>query len=138
MHGELRRGESGAPRSPADVNEQKLASMIEGTWIMVDAVLGDRELSAETIGAGELVLVDGTYTFQDDRGTYAVDSTTHPKSMTITGIEGPNRGKVFLAVYELRGDELRICYDLEGAERPAEFATQPDSRQFLATYRRKS
>ena len=35
--------------------------------------------------------------------------------MTITGTEGPNRGKTFPAIYELKDDTLRICDDLSGA-----------------------
>ena len=34
--------------------------------------------------------------------------------MDITGTNGPNKGKTFLVIYELKGDELRVCYDLSG------------------------
>ena len=53
-----------------------------------------------------------------DRGTYTIDAGTRPKSMTIAGTEGPNHGKTFPAIYELKGDTLRICYDLARAKRP--------------------
>ena len=45
--------------------------------------------------------------------------------MTITGTEGPNHGRTFPAIYELKGDTLRICYDLSGAKRPTEFKSIP-------------
>src|SRR4051794_40819519 len=34
--------------------------------------------------------------------------------MDITGTSGPNKGKTILAIYEQKGDTLRICYDLSG------------------------
>jgi uncharacterized protein (TIGR03067 family) len=72
-----------------------------------------------------------------DKGTYTLDSTSKPKSMTITGTEGPNQGKTFPAIYELKGDTLRICYDLSGAKRPSEFKSIAGTRLYLVTYNRK-
>jgi uncharacterized protein (TIGR03067 family) len=66
-----------------------------------------------------------------------VDSTTKPGSMSVTGTEGPNRGKTFPAIYELTGDTLRICYDLSGAKRPAEFKTVTGTQLYLVTYHRR-
>ena len=57
--------------------------------------------------------------------------------MTITGTEGPNQGKTFPAIYELKGDTLRICYDLSGAKRPTEFKSIAGTRLYLVTYNRK-
>ncbi len=59
-----------------------------------------------------------------------------PKTMDIKGTKGPNKGKTFLTIYELKGDELKVCYDLSGKARPTEFATKPDTQLFLVTYRR--
>ena len=72
-----------------------------------------------------------------DRGTYTLDSASEPKGMSITGTEGPNRGKTFPAIYELDGDTLRICYDLSGAKRPAEFKSVAGTKLYLVTYGRK-
>ena len=57
--------------------------------------------------------------------------------MDITGTEGPNKGKTFLAVYELDGDTLRICYDLSGKSRPTEFKTTEGTQLFLVSYKRE-
>ena len=57
--------------------------------------------------------------------------------MDIKGTEGPNKGKTFLAIYELKDDKLTICYDLSGEARPTEFKTKPDTKLFLVTYERK-
>jgi uncharacterized protein (TIGR03067 family) len=56
--------------------------------------------------------------------------------MDITSTEGANKGKTFLAIYELNGDNLRICYNLTGKVRPTEFKTQKGEPLFMATYKR--
>ena len=71
-----------------------------------------------------------------DEGTVKRDPSKSPKTMDITGTNGPNKGKTFLVIYELKGEELRVCYDLSGKSRPTEFATKPDTMLFLVTYRR--
>jgi uncharacterized protein (TIGR03067 family) len=57
--------------------------------------------------------------------------------MDITGTEGPNKGKTMLAIYELEGDSMKVCYDMSGKERPTEFKTKPGTAQFLAKYKRE-
>jgi len=88
-----------------------------------------------------LRLDDGKYEVfvgdRPDKGTYTLDSTSKPKGMTITGTEGPNQGKTFPAIYELKGDTLRICYDLSGAKRPTEFKSVVGTKLYLVTYNRK-
>jgi uncharacterized protein (TIGR03067 family) len=54
-----------------------------------------------------------------------------PKS--ITGTERPNQGRTFPALYELKGDTLRICYDLTGAKRPTEFRSVAGTNLYLVT-----
>jgi uncharacterized protein (TIGR03067 family) len=71
-----------------------------------------------------------------DLGTLKLNPSTSPKEMDITGTDGPNKGKRFLAIYRQDEDTLQICYDLSGANRPTEFTTQSGTQQFLVTYLR--
>jgi uncharacterized protein (TIGR03067 family) len=57
--------------------------------------------------------------------------------MTIVGTKGPNTGKTFPCIYEIKGDTFRICYDLSGAKRPTEFKTVTGTKLYLVTYNRK-
>ena len=60
-----------------------------------------------------------------------------PKGMDIIGIEGPNQGKTFPAIYEFSGNILMICYDLEGKKKPDAFKSTLGSQTFLAIYKRE-
>lgn len=116
------------------------AKAIQGTWTPVKAELAGRPWSDEVLKTITLKLRNGQYDVsvagQLDRGTYAIDTSTTPKSLTITGTDGPNKGKTFLAIYELQGDTFRVCYDLSGKQRPTEFKTIAETELYLVTYNR--
>jgi uncharacterized protein (TIGR03067 family) len=117
------------------------AKAVQGNWKPAKAELAGQPMTDAVLKSISLKLDNGKYEVfvggVPDRGTYTLDSTTKPKSMTITGTEGPNRGKTFPAIYELKGDTLRICYDLSGAKRPTEFKSIAGTRLYLVTYSRQ-
>jgi uncharacterized protein (TIGR03067 family) len=114
---------------------------LQGNWVPVKAELGGKPMPDAVLKTISLKLDEGTYEVfvgdKPDRGTYTVDATTSPGSMTITGTDGPNQGKTFPAIYELKGDTLRICYELSGKKQPAEFKSLPATKLYLVTYQRK-
>ena len=123
-----------AANPPAD------AKAVQGSWTPVKADLGGQPMTEAVLKSISLKLDNGKYEVSvagaPDKGTYTLDSTSKPKGMTITGTEGPNNGKTFPAIYELKGDTLRICYDLSGAKRPTEFKSPAGTRLYLVTYNR--
>jgi uncharacterized protein (TIGR03067 family) len=122
--------------SPADD-----AKAIQGTWKPAGAELAGHRLSDRLTARITLTLSDGAYTVtvgdSTDKGTYKIDPSTHPRSITLTGTEGPHQGKTFAAIYELDGDILRICYDLTGQQAPKDFKTEPNTKLYLVTYMRE-
>jgi uncharacterized protein (TIGR03067 family) len=114
---------------------------LEGTWLPATAELGGKMFPDEIRKTMKLVLKDDKYTVtvgkQIDQGTVKVNPAAKPKEMDITGTDGPNKGKIFLAIYEQDGDTLRICYDLSGKGRPTEFKTKEGTQLFLVTYKRE-
>jgi uncharacterized protein (TIGR03067 family) len=117
------------------------AKAVQGSWKPVKAELAGQPMPDAVLKSISLKLDNGKYEVfvgeHPDRGTYTLDSATQPKGMTITGTEGPNQGKTFPAIYELKGDTLRVCYDLSGAKRPTEFKTSAGTKLYLVTYNRK-
>jgi len=114
---------------------------MEGTWLPTSAKLGDMDFPDEVRKTIKLVIKEGEYTVtvgeQKDHGTVKFDSSAKIKTMDVVGTEGPNKGKTILAIYELDGDTLTICYDLSGKNRPSKFETQPKTQLFLVTYKRQ-
>ena len=117
------------------------AKAVQGSWKPVKAELAGQPMPDAVLKSISLKLDKGKYEVfvgeHPDRGTYTIDSNTKPKSMSVTGTEGPNIGKTFPAIYELKDDTLRVCYDLSGKKRPTEFATKPGTKLYLVNYKRK-
>src|ERR1041385_6943024 len=114
---------------------------IQGTWLPVKAELRGVVMKDEALKKIEwLKLNDGNYEVKAeslDKGTYEINSGAKPKTIDVTGTEGPNLGRKMPAIYELNGDTLVICYGLGGSPRPTEFKSAPGTKNFLVTYKRK-
>ena len=126
------------PFSPGDAESD--AQKLEGTWKPQSAEMAGAQYPQKVLDTMTLVLKGETYLVdvggQKDEGKCKHDSAKSPKTLDITGTNGPNEGKTFLAIYELKGDELKVCYDLSGDSRPTEFATKAGTQLFLVNYRR--
>jgi uncharacterized protein (TIGR03067 family) len=122
-------------------SDKEEAKMLEGTWALVTADVGGTPFPEEIRKTTKLVLKGDKYVVtvgkMADEGTIKLDPNKKPKTMDITGTEGPNKGKTFLCIYELKDDMLTICYDLSGKDRPTEFKTKKDPKLSLATYKRE-
>ena len=122
-------------------DEKNDVSALKGTWLPVSAEMSGQKVPDEVLKLIQLTIDNEKYTVIDgkatDKGKIIYDSSGKLKTMDITGEDGPNKGKTFLAIYELSGDSLTICYDLEGKERPAEFKSKEKTKLFFVTYKRK-
>jgi uncharacterized protein (TIGR03067 family) len=117
------------------------AKKMDGTWKPVTAELDGKPFSEEVLKTMKLVVADGKYTVtvgeQADEGTVKLDPAKKPCEMDIVGTKGPNKDKTIQAVYELKDDTLRVCYDLTGKARPKEFKTKGGTQLFLVEYKRE-
>lgn len=112
-------------------------SALTGRWEMIKAELAGENAPDMLALRVVLELTAVTYAVSfagqvADRGTYVLEGT----NLTLTGTDGPNRGRTIPCILQQRGDLLRVCYGLDGTP-PTEFRTQPGVQHYLATYRRK-
>lgn len=114
---------------------------LEGTWIPTSGELGGQKLPDEALKVIKLVLKGDQYTVtvgdRLDKGTCKLMPAAKPKAMDITGTDGPNQGKTYPAIYERKGNTMKLCYNLGGSERPKEFKSPAGTQIFLVTYERK-
>ena len=124
-------------------NEQ---DKLEGTWVAVSREVNGKQASAEEIEASKAKLEfkgDKSTIRVDDKvvseATFKLDPTKKPKAFDLTVTKGQNEGKKSLAIYELEGDTLKVCWTLFAVERarPTEFATKADSGLLLIVYKRE-
>ena len=115
---------------------------LQGTWLPSAAELATQKMSEEMLKTMRLTIKGDQYEVQvgkqTDRGTVKFDPAQKPKTMDIMGTEGPNKGRKLLAIYEINGDTLRVCYALAGDKRPTAFTSRGGTTPlFLVTYKRQ-
>ncbi len=114
---------------------------MEGTWKVESAAAGGKEIESGDLKEIVVTIKGDQYgvRFKDkqDAGTLKLDEMQKPKTMDATDTEGDDVGKVVKAIYELSGDTLRVCYAIEGGERPTELVSREGSPWLLLTYQRE-
>ncbi len=98
--------------------DEKQPASANGAWVPSSAEMAGAPFPDEVRKSIKLVIKDDKYEVtvggQPDKGTVKFDAAAKPATIDITGVEGPNKGKTILAIYELKGDTMKVCYDLSG------------------------
>jgi uncharacterized protein (TIGR03067 family) len=107
---------------------------LEGRWILIAAEAEGKQQALD--GFNVKVLVITTDTMRPEWGKesmkYTVNTSTSPKQ--INTYEG---GRNQEGIYEVNGDELRICMADRGTARPTDFTTRVGEKRVLMIFRRQ-
>src|SRR5713101_8087445 len=118
-----------------DKAAKKELKKLEGTWALVSGEQNGKELSKEALKGAKLVIVGNKHTVNlgDETivGTHSLDPSTKPKS-----IDADNVGKKHLGIYEIKGDEFKVCFAEPGKYRPKEFTAKEGSGNFVHVWKR--
>ncbi|MBC7368433.1 MAG: hypothetical protein H7343_16750 [Undibacterium sp.] len=114
---------------------------LHGTWKMIRAELAGEPAHPLLVDNTTVELTLDRYTVRydgeiADRGRYTFTLGELHHHLMLHGVEGPNAGRAIPAIFQRKGELLRICYGLDGSA-PAAFASPPGSQLYLVTYRRK-
>ena len=131
----VRAEEKGDKREAA----KKEWKLLNGTWEVTRLVVDGKEQPAPK--GATLTLKDGKYTVRQGgkvvgEGASKVDPTASPKSLDLTPGGGPTKGKTVPAIYEVKGETLRLCFAPPGKPRPKALESRKGSGHTLDTYKR--
>jgi uncharacterized protein (TIGR03067 family) len=133
-----------AADQPARASGESKTFSADGNWKPIAAILGGARLPDEALKGVTLKIAGANYEVsvmgekESDKGTRTVDTNTTPKRLTIKSTEGPNRGKTFFAIYEMKdANSMRVCYDLSGTDFPSGFKSPKGTQFYLVGYRRQ-
>lgn len=128
-------------KSAREEASRKELQKFQGTWSIESQELDGKPAKAEEIktrtffcGADVFVVRKGTEMLQ--LGIQKLDPSKSPKTINATISKGLYQGETMLGIYEIDGDNLKVCFDIEGQNRPSEFKTSAKEGRFLATYKR--
>jgi uncharacterized protein (TIGR03067 family) len=132
---------SAALASGADDKKDNAANeelrKFEGTWALVSLEIDGKPAERPF---DKVVIKDDKATFSlGDKVivevTFSVDPTKNPKTMDATTTSGPDKGKKTFCIYELDGDNLKVCMP-EGEQRPKELSAKEGSKCSLFVWKR--
>src|SRR5262249_52914972 len=104
------------------------AAKLLGQWKYVSGEKGGEKVEAENLKQVVTITKD-TWTLKDDDSKfvmkYELDAKKDPVAIKFTMTESPfGAGAKTNGIIELKGDELRVCYNADGKDAPKKFATK--------------
>jgi len=111
---------------------------LQGTWNVTALEMDGHEVAAP----GSACIVIAGSRFQSlgmgavYEGTVELSTRKKPKHFDLLFTEGPEAGNRSLGIYELKGDDWKLCLTVTGTTRPSQFATSPGSGHAFETLRR--
>jgi uncharacterized protein (TIGR03067 family) len=125
-----------------DVGKSDIAKF-QGNWQLVSLERDGKKSPADEVNKIKLTIQGNRFVLKKDsvvvsEGTFKLDAAKKPKEIEETLTAGPNKGKVFLAIYEVDDREQRICFAAPGKDRPKEFSSSPGSGQVFQVWRKET
>ncbi len=120
------------------------AQKLQGSWQAVEIEANGEKSPEEQ--AKELKIVfkgDEVWTVKPEgespKNKFKLDSAKKPRTIDVTPLDGPNKGKLMAGIYELKKGRLTLCVNIfseDTAKRPAEFKTKEKDGFVLVTLER--
>lgn len=116
---------------------------LAGTWRVVSFERDGKKLPPEALEKLRSIYTpDGKAKVLSDGKTIVevtlkLDPAKTPKQSDSYYSEGELKGKTVFAIYEISGDDLKVCYSFPGKPRPTEFSSKEGSGQVNIAYKRE-
>lgn len=100
----------------------------QGNWTLISAERDGKKTPEQEAKKLSLTIQGNQFILRKDsvvisEGTMTLDPNKKPKELDETITAGPNKGKVFSAIYEIDNEHHRICFAGPGKARPTEFSS---------------
>jgi uncharacterized protein (TIGR03067 family) len=127
-----------------DAREQdgkKDLANLQGTWAFESKIIAGKETPKSALKAMTMKFEQSRFLIQDDdrriqAGRFTLDPTQKPKRLDLTISEGEDQSFILSCIYQLQGDELKICRDGSRKGRPRQFDSHADSALILIVLKR--
>jgi uncharacterized protein (TIGR03067 family) len=127
----------------ADASDEAAKRDIEkwqGAWQAGSMENDGKPTPADQLKKIELNVKGTDYHFRNgsfnEHGSYKFHAAKNPKEIDIVVGDGADRGKVYLAIYQVDADKLIICLDAANKTRPKEFTGKAGSGCVLEVWQR--
>jgi uncharacterized protein (TIGR03067 family) len=112
----------------------------QGNWRLISVERDGKKTPQEDAKKFTLTIQGDKFVLRKDsvvisEGTMTLHPTKKPKAIDETITTGPNKGKVFSAIYEVDDERHKICFAAAGKERPTAFSS--GGGQLLQVWKRE-
>jgi uncharacterized protein (TIGR03067 family) len=114
---------------------------LQGTWSVVRVEVGGAKLPPALVSKARWTVTGNRAVMQmagaTEKEEIILNSSKSPKTIDLVGLEGLDRGKTQRGIYELSGDDLKVCLtESPAAPRPAAFETKKGDNNQLVVFKR--
>jgi uncharacterized protein (TIGR03067 family) len=112
---------------------------LQGTWQIISMEAEGKKLPKDEYSGVKWVF-DGNKIIavrkgeRKEQGTFTLDEAKRPKQIDTTAKDD---GDVLHGIYQLDGDDLKLCLSKKKEDRPKEFGTKPQSEHGLLILKRQ-
>jgi uncharacterized protein (TIGR03067 family) len=115
---------------------------IQGAWMVVSGESDGKKEPDRLSAASQFVFDDDQLSIKIlgasfAKATLTLDSKKKPRELNAKNTEGPTKGVTLKGIYELDGDDLKICWGIKGGPRPTAFSTSAGSGRRLFVLKRE-
>ena len=126
----------------ADEASKKDLDQLQGTWTLVSEERDGKKLPGEEVKKTKITFTGDKFPDTSGIGTsrngvIKIDPTKTPKWMNSTATDDAGKGKASMGIYEIKGDDYKVCFSPPGKDRPTEFASKQGSGIILQVWRRE-
>lgn len=122
---------------------RKDVDALQGAWAVEGLEYNDKDLKDKykisfTV-KGDVLTVEGDGEVRKEYAKLAfkLDPSTTPKCLDLTVAGGSQKDALMEGIYELKGDEVRLCVRVFGKDRPSEFKSPDGSSIALLSLKRR-
>jgi uncharacterized protein (TIGR03067 family) len=131
---------SAAPAAEPGQNKHDVAAM-QGVWAIESFTLEGNSISPDQLKTWRRIVNHNHVTWNIGNDTMieldiTFDSSKKPMTLDSKIATGESKGQVLLAIYELKSDELRVCFANPDQPRPTKFSSNPGSGQSMYVVKR--
>ena len=116
---------------------QKDLEALQGAWIVTSLEMEGQTTPPEMLKESQVVVQGNRFTSTGMgaryEGTLLADASKAPAHLDMHFEWGPEQGNTNLGIYEIHGDEWRLCIATRGVVRPQTFTSKPGSGIALET-----
>lgn len=117
----------------------QVAERLQGSWTVVSAERNGQ--AADAVKGDTLTITGPTFTVKSKegelKGTLKLGVEKKPPAVDFVHTDGPAKGVTLLGVYELQGDDWRICFaPADAKDRPSDLSAKAGSPNMVIVLKR--